>query len=154
MKNLEKCITDLKETSNNTMSNTSQEENPTLHLLTGPPKELSPPLKTKDHADHAGLSVLPDLLKEPTSTPRENCYLSLNKNQLTVLHLSETQDVMEDSWMTVSNSSKKTESRLKITTLIPGKMDNVMLPKKELALSKSAHLLMFLKTLPHRWLTP
>lgn len=133
------------------MSNTFQAENPILLLQTGPLKALSLPLKTKDHVDHAGLSVLLDLLKRLTLNPPENYYLSLNKNQSTVLDHSETKDVMEDLWTMLSNSLKKTESLLKTTILTLENKENVMLLKKDQVLSKSTDSLMFLKTLPLKW---
>lgn len=75
-----KCIMDSNGTKNKKTLNIWWEENQTLTLLIGVLKELSPPLKTKDHVDHVGLSVPLDHLKELTSLKMENYYLSLNKN--------------------------------------------------------------------------
>ena len=64
--------------------------------FTGPPKELLLQLKTKDNADHAGLSQPQELLKELNSLPLENLLPSLNNNLLTAQPHLETTDAMVD----------------------------------------------------------
>ena len=48
--------------------------------LTGDLQAPLPQLKIKDHVDHAGLSQLLDLLKEPTTINIKNKTLTLNNN--------------------------------------------------------------------------
>lgn len=109
-------------------------------------------LKTKDHADHVGLSLPPDLLKELINSKTKNCYLSLNNNQLIVLLMKEIKDVTEDSWTKLSNTLKKTELFLNLIILIKDQPTNVTLLAPLKLLLKSALTLMFLKTLPLKWL--
>jgi hypothetical protein len=116
---------------------------PSLTPLTG---ELDLPLpldpsKTKDNADHAGLSPLLDLLKEPLpfSEPK-NSNLSLNLNWLTAHHPTETKDAMEDLWTTLSNMLKNTESPLKTNTHTTQSLEDA---KSKEEISKS-HLTMML----------
>jgi len=126
----------------------------TNHKLTpstGDNKELLPPSRTKDNADLAGLSLLLDLLKEPTSMPTNNCSLSLNSNWLIALNLSEMLDAMEDGWTLPSNTFNKTELPLKTNILIRDQPKNA---NPSLLPSKSQVLLMFLKTPLLKWLLP
>jgi hypothetical protein len=59
-------------------------------------------LRTKDHADHAGLSPPLVLSKVCTTSKLGSSYLYLNNNWLTVLKVLNTgvaEDVKEDPWM-------------------------------------------------------
>jgi hypothetical protein len=80
MINSNKCILDSTEILSNKTLNTFLELNLLPIHSIGLPKELSLMLKTKDHADHVGLSLPPDLLKELINSKTKNCYLSLNNN--------------------------------------------------------------------------
>jgi hypothetical protein len=67
-----------------------------LVMLTGFQVEPSLESRTKDNADHAGLSQLPEPLKDGGRLPTEVSHLSLNNNSLIAQEAMETMPVMED----------------------------------------------------------
>jgi len=99
--------------------------------LTGEPKELLTQLKTKDNADHAGLSQPPLPLKENTSLRLEHSFLSLNNNSL--IALQPVKDVTE-----VGNQvhSHMQDSMLKISRLITLTLPQLNLAKPANTLDK------------------
>jgi hypothetical protein len=105
--------------------------------LTGEPKELLTQLKTKDNADHAGLSQPPLPLKENTSlrlellSLAEYSFLSLNNNSL--IALQPVKDVTE-----VGNQvhSHMQDSMLKISRLITLTLPQLNLAKPANTLDK------------------
>lgn len=86
-------------------------------LLIGEKKELSLRSRTKECADPAGLSLQLAPWKEDTRLPVTTLLSSLSNNSLTVHQLKETKDVVEDSWMMLSNMLNKPPLRLKLNTL-------------------------------------
>jgi hypothetical protein len=66
--------------------------------------------------------------------------------------MKEIKDVTEDSWTKLSNTLKKTELFLNLIILIKDQPTNVTLLAPLKPLLKSALTLMFLKTLPLKWL--
>jgi len=99
--------------------------------LTGEPKELLTQLKTKNNADHAGLSQPPLPLKENTSLRLEHSFLSLNNNSL--IALQPVKDVTE-----VGNQvhSHMQDSMLKISRLITLTLPQLNLAKPANTLDK------------------
>lgn len=89
----------------------------TLNLpLTGLLKEQLPVLRTKDNADHAGLSPQPVQLKEPTNLLETLLPHSLKNNLLIAQDHTETKDAQVELWTTLSNILNPRNSRLKVTT--------------------------------------
>lgn len=78
-------------------------------MLTGPPKEKSPPSRTKDNVDHAGLSQPPALLNHGLFST-DKMSTSLNNNLLTAQDLKETKDAMEDGHPALLTTLRLTES--------------------------------------------
>jgi len=85
----------------------------------GEAQVLSPQLRTKVHADHAGLSQPPVPSKVLTRLPRDHSSHSQNNNWLTAHPHTETPAVTEDGWTMPSTILKLTNSRLKATTVMP-----------------------------------
>ena len=73
-------------------------------------------LRTKDNADHAGLSPPQVQLKEPTNLLETLLPHSLNNNLLIAQDHTETRDATVDLWTTLSNILNPRNSRLKVTT--------------------------------------
>jgi len=92
---------------------------------TGETKVPSPPSRTKDLADHAGLSLPLDLSKVPIKSKLENLSPSPSNNLLTAPLMKETKDAMVDLWMTLSLISKATLSCLRLTTDIPEELEKL-----------------------------
>ena len=95
-----------------------------LTLSIGLKMELLPLLRTKDNADHAGLS--PQLVPSKVSTSNKpvNYYLSPNKLWLTV-HTMEIWVATVVSWTMLSPMLKKTVSLSNPNTLTLPEMVNV-----------------------------
>lgn len=74
-------------------------------LLIGEVKVLSPQSRTKDHADHVGLSQPPESLKDTGRLTRDNSQISLNNNWLIVQLL--TTDVTVDGHTRLLPTSKR-----------------------------------------------
>merc|ERR1712195_413018 len=83
-----------------------------------------PPLKTKDNADHAGLSLPLVPSKVSTSSKLVNYHLSPNKLWLTAL-TTEIWVATVDSWITPLNMLKKMVSPSNLNTLTLPEMGNV-----------------------------
>jgi len=96
----------------NTFTQLHQLDYPTQ--LTG--DQRSPLSRTKDNADHAGLSQLSELWKEKPQFTDKAYKALLNNNWLIAQEAMETTDAAVDGWITDSNSSRITVSPLKIST--------------------------------------
>merc|ERR1711990_377469 len=81
---------------------------------TGEPRVPSPQLRTRDNADHAGLSPLLVPLRELCSSPLEPSNPTLSNNSLTAP--SKTPVATVDSWTTLSNTLRPTHSSLRLST--------------------------------------
>ena len=115
---------------------------------TGPPKEPSLQLKTKDNVDHAGLSPPLVQLKELNSLPLEHLSHSQNNNSLIAQHPSEIWVAMVVWWIMVSHTLSKIHLNSNLTIHTPLLMEPANTsPQRELV--KSHHSLM----LPQRMLT-
>ena len=80
-------------------------ENQTVSQRTGETKEPSMMSRTKDNADHAGLSQLLLPLKVPTILSTTDSILFQSNNSLIAIRESTT-DAKVDLWTTLSNTLK------------------------------------------------
>ena len=82
--------------------------------------------------DHAGLSQPLELLKELNSLPLDLLLPTLNNNSLTAQDHSETTDVTEVLWITLSNILNKIHFKLNLTihTLQLMELANMLLQRE------------------------
>ena len=82
--------------------------------------------------DHAGHSQPPELLKELNSLPLDLLLPTLNNNSLTAQDHSETTDVTEVLWITLSNILNKIHFKLNLTihTLQLMELANMLLQRE------------------------
>lgn len=93
---------------------------------------LSPELRIKDHADHAGPfhPLVPS--KEPTRSKPDPSFHFQNNNSLTAPNHTEMPDAMVDLWTMPSNTPKQTKSNLNQTTHTKVSVEAVaMLPPED-----------------------
>merc|ERR1712127_932805 len=78
--------------------------------------------RSKDNAVHAGLSPPPVPLKEPISSRTDPSNPSLSNNSLPAP--PKTMDAMEDSWATLSNTSRPTHLSSRLPTHTPPDLED------------------------------
>merc|ERR1711990_1321382 len=105
---------------------------------TGLPREESPLSRTRLLADHAGLSLPPELWKEPTSVPLVNSSPSLSSSSS--LAPSLTTLAMVVPWPSPSDSTRTTLLSLSLTTPTPLARDRLLLATPALRLPPSRPL--------------
>merc|ERR1712032_854849 len=108
-------------------------------MSTGEPRVPSPQLRTRDNADHAGLSPPPVPLRELCSFPLDNSNLTLSNNSLTAP--SRTTVATEVSWTTPSNTLRLPHSCSRLTTHTREETDTApTLPPRVLVRSRDSRM--------------
>ena len=116
---------------------------PMPRMSTGEDLVPSPLLRTKDHADHAGLSQPPDHLRQLTTSARKHSRASLSSSSSTAQPAMATKAAMVDSWIRPSSTSRKTQKNLSQFTLIAVLTENAAMthPRESLLSNPTMTLL-------------